>query len=1385
MPEAARFGDGISHTAATTGFLAGSVAGAAAAYGAEALMAGAVAAGAVSGGVGFVVVLGIGALACWGLPKLGAALGRSVQSPPEGVITATCLNVFINGRAAASVLDPVTCHGGETIAEGSATVRINGRLAARHGDLTTTGGVIVTFSDNVIIGGPATAVAAVDDIPAWAQWTSAAIMVLPGLARTAAGLLTDAAGALTRTAEAGADASSGAGAEAAAGDSGAAGEAGEAGPAGGRGTEEDCSTCQKEGEPVNPATGAVFSECTDFVLPGPLPLVFRRVWTSTSTIVGDLGSGWHHSLDMALIERPQGRIALRLPDGRFTTFDRPAAEASSIDPVERLQLWSRGSGFVVTDYDGRIFEFSSVGQNRLRRLERIADLNGNAIRLLRDQTGGLTEIVDSAGRRLVVRRDRSDRIVAIEGPRPDGPGQCALVSFVYDGAGNLTGSRDANADGFDYGYDNHLLGWVRWPAGLVFRFRYDSLRRGQAARCIETVGDGGLFLRRLSYDEAERCTIVEDGTGVTRRYQWNAQGRVTAVTDGLGRRSTIDYDRLGHVTAETRPDGAARRYGYDARGRLVTVTEHDGATRRISYRQDGADGLVMALPVRIERVDGGMTRFGFDDRGNLVSHVSPGGAGRRYMRDTRGLTLVVQDALGPLQRFGWDEAGLLAWEGSARSARTGFSHDALGRLVATQRQGEQPVRYRRDAVGRLLELQRADGGRIMLTYDAEGQVTSHRDAAGQLTRWDYQGHPHPLRRIDADGSSRRYDYDADMRLVGLTNAKGERASLAYDEAGQLVEEIGFDGRRQSFAYDAAGFLSAQQDEEGRGASYTRDQLGRLLERRFADGSIRRYGYDVMGRLVRADNDARRLGFAYAPDGMLIEERQDDVVTRHVHDARGRRVSTILADGREIRLDWNLDDTLATMSCDDAVLTRFTRDVLGRETSRRSGMLTVASDYDPQGRLVRQLGRGSGQRPVLGRLYRYDEGDRLAAVDDVNTGRRDYSYDPCARLVGVAGDDPESFVFDPAGNIVGADGEARGIAIGDRLQVRGDAKFEYDRCGNRIRERRGAGGGVVVDYSYGPDNQLAGIDQSDRRGRRVTRFEYDALGRRVSKQSAVFAPAAANGLTSAPILTTSTSFLWDGDALLAETRNADALATLYLHEPDSFRPLATIRRVSPGGVTEAYHYHLDRIGTPQELTNDNGRVVWQGRARAWGSRAVAPRVAEIPQPLGFQGQYCDDETGLHYNRFRYYAPQQGCYIHQDPIRLLGGMNLCAYVSNPTELVDPFGLACKTGKTFQTYTKTDPNTGQVYSGRTSGVGTPEANVAARDAGHHITGDYGPAELDQSSSNPDAIRGREQQLIDANGGAQSAGGTSGNAIRGIGPNNPKGPGYISAANNEFGPP
>ncbi|KGN81810.1 hypothetical protein HW49_03735 [Porphyromonadaceae bacterium COT-184 OH4590] len=86
----------------------------------------------------------------------------------------------------------------------------------------------------------------------------------------------------------------------------------------------------------------------------------------------------------------------------------------------------------------------------------------------------------------------------------------------------------------------------------------------------------------------------------------------------------------------------------------------------------------------------------------------------------------------------------------------------------------------------------------------------------------------------------------------------------------------------------------------------------------------------------------------------------------------------------------------------------------------------------------------------------------------------------------------------------------------------------------------------------------------------------------------------------------------------------------------------------------------------------GIKTWQAEFDIYGKiRTFAGRSLN-DCPFRYQGQYEDEETGLYYNRFRYYSPDEGMYISQDPISIAGGLNLYSYVHDSNAWVDIFGL-----------------------------------------------------------------------------------------------------------------
>ncbi|WP_178081863.1 RHS repeat-associated core domain-containing protein, partial [Pseudomonas sp. B20(2017)] len=132
---------------------------------------------------------------------------------------------------------------------------------------------------------------------------------------------------------------------------------------------------------------------------------------------------------------------------------------------------------------------------------------------------------------------------------------------------------------------------------------------------------------------------------------------------------------------------------------------------------------------------------------------------------------------------------------------------------------------------------------------------------------------------------------------------------------------------------------------------------------------------------------------------------------------------------------------------------------------------------------------------------------------------------------------------------------------------------------------------------------------------------------------------------------------------------------FIYEPGTFRPLVMLDGKGPKRACPFY-YQLDHLGTPQELTDYSGEIVWSAKYSAYGKVTSLELATEdyLNQPLRFQGQYFDDESGLHYNRHRYYDPEVGRYLTPDPVKLAGGLNQYRYVPNPTGWVDPLGLTC---------------------------------------------------------------------------------------------------------------
>ncbi|EZD11571.1 hypothetical protein BY93_18740, partial [Escherichia coli O157:H7 str. K6590] len=102
------------------------------------------------------------------------------------------------------------------------------------------------------------------------------------------------------------------------------------------------------------------------------------------------------------------------------------------------------------------------------------------------------------------------------------------------------------------------------------------------------------------------------------------------------------------------------------------------------------------------------------------------------------------------------------------------------------------------------------------------------------------------------------------------------------------------------------------------------------------------------------------------------------------------------------------------------------------------------------------------------------------------------------------------------------------------------------------------------------------------------------------------------------------------------------------------------------------YHCDHRGLPLALISAEGATEWCAEYDEWGNLLNEENPHQLQQLIRLPGQQYDEESGLYYNRHRYYDPLQGRYITQDPIGLKGGWNFYQYPLNPVINVDPQGL-----------------------------------------------------------------------------------------------------------------
>ena len=801
--------------------------------------------------------------------------------------------------------------------------------------------------------------------------------------------------------------------------------------------------------------------------------------------------------------------------------------------------------------------------------------------------------------------------------------------------------------------------------------------------------------------------------GQSLRFEYDDNGMRTAEIDALGRRTRTLWDtNWFEPLAVTLPDGSIWRYEYNPRGLCTVAHASDGTTTEYAYDGDG-------LLLQIRDGKGGVKKLRHDVRGLLVEYVDCSGQRTHYHYDGAGHLQRVVDALGHTTSLGHGPTGELLTVTLADGTTQSWRYDAAGRPVAhtdaqprtrhwsyTQRgqlhtqidEEQRGVTLSYDAAHRLSTLVNENGQHYGFTYDAADRMVEETRVGGQRVTVEYDANGWPVAVNHHPGAD---DLPADA-LPGFEPTGVLRTELLRDAAGRLVEKrtarhhylysynpldqltqarklaLQEDGslkplHTSKFAYDTVGNLveETSTDEvtgQSHALQHSHDALGNRTQTLLPALAGRQHIERALNYLHYGSGHLHQINYSQrdtqSPDALalhqLISDIERDALHREVHRTQGQVQTRYALDPLGRRLGaWSqsADQHAPPFRASD---TPWQRAVLSAGTAEQNPLdgLMKAYAYDKVGELRQSRHSLRGDTG-----HRYDATGRVE-----HTVRQPFAGTPTSQ--GQPAAHSEAFQYDPAGNILDNQSQTAlanrtqhqqaGYVRDNLVRVYEDKRYFYDGHGRLIRKLSGRH--TDQTFRWDEENRLVEVATTRRPGTehqttQSTRFDYDAIGRRVAKHDAFG----------------TTVFIWESMRLIEERRAASAIS--YIYEPGSGVPLARldaggvrtehgglgatadapsaavsktiapdVRQASDGGrntyplspspaandeeslywaaletqsqrqasatgtdgaraqvkLCEVYYFHTNQVGLPEELSNAQGQLVWNAQYRTWGS-----------------------------------------------------------------------------------------------------------------------------------------------------------------------------------------
>ncbi|MEI7881587.1 MAG: RHS repeat-associated core domain-containing protein, partial [bacterium] len=732
---------------------------------------------------------------------------------------------------------------------------------------------------------------------------------------------------------------------------------------------------------------------------------------------------------------------------------------------------------------------------------------------------------------------------------------------------------------------------------------------------------------------------ADGSVGSTTHY--NALGQIDWTMDAASNTTTYIYDTLGRRTQVTDALSGATYTAYDIDSRVLATW---GATYPVAYDYDEYGRMTAMYTLR----DSSLVISNYS---SFITHTSSFDRTRWLYDETTGLLTnkTYADGHGPAYTYTPD--GKLSTRTWARGVITSYSYDALGQLtnIHYSTTNTPDVSFAYDRLGRQTTITDGQGTRTF-TYNDALQLASESD---------------PLLGGAGGGFSLSRAYDQYGRSTGFTAGTNYTIRYAYDQVGHFTavsNNVGGALRAATYSYlpesDLLSGLSNGPVQITRSYEENRNLITQIKN---TSGStlISQYDYanDPIGRRTSV--------------GMSGEAFSDLGVThnKYAYNARSELEQAKRYAGTNLASTANAIDGQAYL---------YDYDLIGNRTEVYTGDMLNGSKHTYTANALNQYTQKTV--PSKARIMGAAASDATITVNNQATTRYGQYFQSC---LDIANSSSAAF---PLVSVVGVkkNSGTNGLdvittATGHVFVAQTPEQFGYDDDGNLTQDGRWS-------YTWDAENRLIGMETLTNLPSAIPRlklaFAYDYMSRRIGKTVS----------TNSSFIIQTSSFLYDGWNLISELSTANGLLSTNsyvwgldlsgsLQGAGGIGGLLASTTQQPSNSTTVF-YLFDANGNVGQLVSTNGSILARYEYDPYGKLIKDVADSSVrSNPFKFSTKYLDAETGLYYYGYRYYQPETGRWLSNDPIGISGGLNQYVFcANNPVNFRDPWGL-CEGNSTLE--------------------------------------------------------------------------------------------------------